>query len=338
MRLPFVDKGNTLDPSRKRVRLSQQKGVRTMPTEIRVLARDLGFPKGPIAMPDGSIILTEINGGRITRVDPDGTVTRLGPATGGPNGLAMGPDGTLYLCDNGGSRYIPGHFMGQGPSHDYAGGCIARVDPATGARTVLYTECNGRRLSAPNDLVFDRQGGFWFIDLGKRYAAHRDHGGLYYAQPDGSSIVEVAYPILSPNGVGLSPDERTVYVADTESARLWAFDVEGPGVVRKQPFPSPHGGRCIAGLPTFCRFDSLAVEASGNIAVATLVTGRISIFAPDGSLVRQVAMPDSHPTNICFGGPDMRTAYITLSGNGELAAMEWSEPGLRLNFQRAAEL
>jgi gluconolactonase len=305
-----------------------------MSTEIRILARGLGFPEGPVAMADGSVVLTEINGGRVTRVGADGQVTRLGPASGGPNGLAMGPDGMLYLCDNGGSRYLPGQFMGQGPSDDYEGGCVARVDPKTGARTVLYTHVNGRRLSAPNDLVFDRQGGFWFTDLGKRYATHRDNGGLYYAKPDGSSVVEVAYPILSPNGVGLSPDERTVYVADTEMARLWAFDVEAPGVVRKHPFPSPHGGRCLGGIGEFCRFDSLAVEASGNICVATLVTGLITVFAPDGRVVREVAMPDSHPTNICFGGADMRTAYVTLSGNGELAVLPWPEPGLKLNFQR----
>ena len=305
-----------------------------MTTEIRILAKGLGFPEGPVAMADGAVILTEINGGRVTRVDPDGKVTRLGPASGGPNGLALGPDGMLYLCDNGGARYIPGSFMGQGPSDDYQGGCVARVDPQTGARTVLYRECNGRRLSAPNDIVFDRQGGFWFTDLGKRYHGHRDHGGLYYALPDGSSIREVAYPILSANGVGLSPDERTIYVADTESARLWAFDVEAPGVVRKHPFPSPHGGRCIAGLAQFCRFDSLAVEASGNIAVATLVTGVVTVFAPDGRVVREVKMPDTHPTNICFGGPELRTAYITLSGNGELASMELPEPGLRLNYKQ----
>ena len=136
-----------------------------MTAEIRILARGLGFPEGLVALPDGSVILTEINGGRVTRVDPDGTITRLGPAAGGPNGLAMGPDGMLYLCDNGGSRYLPGHFMGQGPSDDYAGGCVARVDPATGARTVLYTGYNGHRLSAPNDLVFDRQGGFWYCHV-----------------------------------------------------------------------------------------------------------------------------------------------------------------------------
>jgi gluconolactonase len=302
-------------------------------TDIRILANDLAFPEGPVAMADGAIILTEIRGGAVTRVAADGTVTRLGQAAGGPNGLARGPDGALYLCNNGGSTYVPGQFMPQGPAADYVTGTVERVDPNTGERRLLYHACNGHKLSAPNDLVFDRHGGFYFTDLGKRYAHARDHGGLYYALPDGSSVREVAYPILSANGVGLSPDERTVYVADTESARLWAFDIERPGVVAKHPFPSPHGGRCIGGLAEFCRFDSLAVLASGNIAVATLVTGQITVFAPGGGVLHQVAVPDTHPTNICFGGADMRDATITLSGEGALGRMRWPEPGLRLNFQ-----
>ena len=161
----------------------------------------------------------------------------------GPNGLAIGPDGALYLCNNGGGKYPPGHWMAIGPADDYDGGCIQRIDPKTGDTRVLYTHCNGHKLSAPNDLVFDTQGGFYFTDLGKRYARTRDHGGLYYALPDGSKIVEVAYPILSPNGCGLSPDGKVLYVADTEPARLWAFDIAAPGVVKKQGWPSPHGGR-----------------------------------------------------------------------------------------------
>ena len=197
---------------------------------------------------------------------------------------------------------------------------------------MLYSECNGHKLSAPNDIVFDREGGFYFTDLGKRYAHHRDHGGLYYALPDGSKIVELAHPMLSPNGVGLSPDEKTVYVADTESSRLFAFDIVSPGVLRTEPFPAPYGGRLVCGLPGFQRFDSLAVEASGNICVATLITGHITVIAPDGRVVRQVKMPDVYPTNICFGGSDMKTAFITLSGAGQLAQMDWPEPGLRLNF------
>jgi gluconolactonase len=300
--------------------------------EVQILARGLGFPEGPVAMPDGSVVLTEINGGRITRITAEGQVSQLGPAAGGPNGLAFGPGGALYLCNNGGARYLPGHFMGMGPAPDYKGGSIERVDPRTGERRLLYAECHGHRLSAPNDLVFDRQGGFWFTDLGKRYARHRDHGGLYYALPDGSSIQEAAFPILSANGVGLSPDEKRLYVADTEGARLWVFEVEAPGMLKKPVFPAAHSGRCIAGLPGEARFDSLAVTAAGNIAVATLETGHITTFAPDGALLHQQKMPDTHPTNICFGGPDLRTAYVTLSAKGELARLAWDEPGLRLNF------
>ena len=123
-----------------------------------------------------------------------------------------------------------------------------------------------------------------------------------------------------------------LYVADTEPARLWAFDIAEPGKVNKHGWPSPNGGRIVAGLPGFQRFDSLAVEANGNVAVATLHAGCITVIAPDGNIVRQVTMPDEFPTNICFGGPDMRTAYVTLSATGRLGALDWAESGLKLNF------
>ena len=125
--------------------------------------------------------------------------------------------------------------MATGPHPDYDGGYVLRVDPKTGERKVLYAEVNGRKLSAPNDIVFDKQGGFYFTDLGKRYSTTRDHGGLYYALPDGSKVVEMAFPILSPNGCSLSPDEKTIYVADTEGARLWAFDIVAPGQLKEKP-------------------------------------------------------------------------------------------------------
>jgi gluconolactonase len=108
--------------------------------------------------------------------------------------------------------------------------------------------------------------------------------------------------------------------------------VVAPGVVRKQPFPSPHGGRLVAGLGGYQRFDSLAVDALGNICVATLITGTVTSIAPDGRIVRQVTMPDPVTTNICFGGADLRTAFVTLSGTGRLVALAWPEAGLRLNY------
>ena len=147
-------------------------------SEVHIVATGLGFPEGPVVMPDGSVILTEIRNNRCSRVTPDGKVSPFSATGGGPNGLAVGPDGALYCCNNGGSRYIEGVSMGQGPHPDYKSGSIQRIDRATGAATTLYTECDGHKLSAPNDLVFDKAGGMYFTDLGKRHPRHRDHGGL----------------------------------------------------------------------------------------------------------------------------------------------------------------
>ncbi|MEA2737670.1 MAG: gluconolactonase, partial [Acetobacteraceae bacterium] len=217
-----------------------------------------------------------------------------------------------------------------GPASDYTGGRIERIDPASGAVTVLYDHCGPNKLLGPNDLVFDGLGGFYFTDLGKARARDRDWGGVYYALADGSRITEVVHPILTPNGIGLAPDGKTLYVAETETARLWAFDVLAPGVLAKAAFPSPHGGRLMVGLGGFQRFDSLAVDGAGNVCVATLVNGSVSVVAPTGGLLRQIPMPDLFCTNICFGGPDLRTAYMTLSGSGQLVTMQWGAPGLRL--------
>ena len=304
-------------------------------TALRTIATGLRFPEGPIAMKDGSIVLGEIERQTVTRVKPDGSTEVIAYTGGGPNGLAVGPDGAFYVCNNGGFswRLEMNLMRPAGPSSDYTGGCIQRVDPVTGAVTVLYDHCGPHKLLGPNDIVFDGLGGFYFTDLGKARARDRDWGGVYYALADGSSIKEVAHPILTPNGIGLSPDGKTLYVAETETARLWAWDIVSPGVLAKAPFPSPHGGRILAGLGGFQRFDSLAVDAEGNICVATLVNGSVSVISPKGGLIRQVPMPDMFCTNICFGGPDLKTAYMTLSGTGQLVAMDWPEAGLRLEHE-----
>lgn len=301
-------------------------------SEVTIMATDFGFPEGPVVCDDGSVVLTDIRKECCWRVAADGTVSVFSDTGGGPNGLAIGPDGAFYLCNNGGGLYVKGISISQGPHPDYKFGSIQRIDPKTGDFTTLYTECNGHKLSAPNDIVFDTHGGFYFTDMGKRYSHHRDHGGLYYALPDGSKIVEIAYPMLSPNGCGLSPDGKTLYAADTETARLWAFDIKAPGVLGEAVGHQPHAGRVIAGLPGNPRFDSLAVMASGNIAVATLNSGNITEIAPNGDIVREVHVGDTYPTNICFGGSDMCTAYITLSDSGRLGVMQWPEPGLKMNF------
>ena len=304
-----------------------------MNTGITVLAEGLLFPEGPVAMSDGSVLVAEIRSGKIRRIRADGVVETVADCGGGPNGMALGPDGALYVCNNGGNTYLPDHFAAIGPAKDYAGGSIQRVDLSTGEVTTLYTHCGEHRLSSPNDLVFDKQGGIYFTDFGKKHARHRDHGGLYYAQCDGSKIIELAYPVAAPNGIGLSADETEFYIAETECSRVWAFDITAPGVIKKHTGATPHGGRLLCTVPGYQRLDSLAVDAEGNICIGTLITGQITVVSPKGGIVRSVPIPnDTHVTNICFGGPDMRTAYVTLSGTGQLVSLPWPAGGLKLNF------
>jgi gluconolactonase len=212
----------------------------------------------------------------------------------------------------------------------YEGGRLERVDLATGKFERLYSRCGELALRGPNDLVFDRTGGIWFTDLGKRTERVRDLSVLYYARPDGSHIEAVHFGGLSFNGVGLSPDERTVYVADTLSARLWAYDTPEPGKVRaKGSGISP--AAVVGSLPGEQMLDSLAVTEAGNVCVGTLLNGCVTTFTPNIGF-EQFAMPDKHVTNICFGGPDRRDAFITMSGTGRVAKVRWQEPGLALNF------
>jgi gluconolactonase len=298
----------------------------------RVVATGLGFPEGPVALPDGSVLFVEISAGRLKRWLPNGEVRVVAELGGGPNGAAMGLDGHCYICNNGGFswRTDDGFTRPTGPAADYTGGSIQRVNITTGKVETLYTHCNGIPLHGPNDIVFDAEGGFWFTDYGKKFEDRLMYGAVYYARADGSLIRRAAFPGLTPNGIGLSPDGRTLYMAETEPSRLWSYPVVGSGELALQPFPSPNGGRLVHGLPGYQRFDSLAVEEGGNICVATLVRGGISVFSPGGDLLEFHEAPEGYCTNICFGGPDRRTAFITLSGYGQLFAADWPRPGLRL--------
>lgn len=303
--------------------------------EFAEVATGLHFPEGPVAMADGSVILTEMFGKRITRIKADGTKETIATVNGGPNGLALGPDGALYLCNNGGNfeeidfggLIVPGGF----PEDTYVGGSIQRVDIATGAVTTLYSECDGRKLIAPNDLVFDSDGGFWFTDHGSRKKFTSDFTGIFYAKADGSHIQMVVFPVESPNGIGLSPDGKRVYWAETHTGRVFFRNVTAPGAVEEGSPIDPT--LCLCGLPGLQLLDSLAVDGDGNVCVATILNGGITVISPSGEILGHIATGDMVTTNICFGGPDLQTAYITCSSTGRLLSMRWPVKGLRLNYQ-----
>ena len=291
---------------------------------FREVARGLRFPEGPVLMPDGSIVLVEIEGRSLTRVSAAGVKEVIAQLGGGPNGAALGPDGQCYVCNNGGFEW---HHDAQhglrpvGQASDYSGGRIERVDLESRSVEVLYTQCDGIPLRGPNDLVFDTVGGFYFTDLGKTRGREMDLGCVYYAQADGSGIRQLAFPLFTPNGIGLSPDGKLLYVAETETCRLWAFDLREPGVIEPAAWPPAHGGRIVAGLGGYQKFDSLAVDDTGHIYVATLLNGGITRISPDGQHVTHTPLPDKFVTNLCFS-KDFTKAYVTLSGTGRLIEVE----------------
>lgn len=300
---------------------------------MKEIATGLKFPEGPVAMDDGSVILVEIAAGRITRVKPDGKKKTIADPGGGPNGLAIGPDGALYVCNNGGNfefhkrqgLMIPGHTPAS-----HKGGRIERVNISTGKVERLYDKCDGEKLIAPNDIVFDTEGGFWFTDHGSTTTKFRTHGALYYAKADGSKITRVLRELISPNGVGLSPDGKSVHYAETMPGRLWSLPLTKPGKGAKVEGFTP--GVFVGAFPGLAYFDSLGVQADGGVCVATILAGGITTFWPGTNKVEHTPIPDPVVTNICWGGADMKTAFITASATGKLIAMDWRSPGLRLNY------
>ena len=237
-----------------------------MQLSMTLVAEGLAFPEGPVAMSDGSVLLVEIARKTLSRVRPDGGIEVAAELGGGPNGAAIGPDGAVYVCNNGG-RFS---FRDQGgltlPGHTpfgHLGGAIQRVDLGTGEAATLYDHWEGCRLMAPNDLVFDTQGGFWFTDYGTADAEGLRFGAIYYAKADGS-FIRRAGRLPTPNGVGLSPDGKTVYVADTQTGRLWGCDVAAPGELGPGT-PPGRPGRVVARRPGYPLVDSQAGAAAGTM-------------------------------------------------------------------------
>ena len=298
-----------------------------------VIAEHLQFPEGPIAMVDGSVLFVELVRGTLTRAWGNGKTEVVAFVGDGPNGAAIGPDGAVYICNNGGAditRDADGNLrFGPLPS-TYHGGHIDRVNLATGNVERVYESCGDHQLSAPNDLVFDRQGGMWFTDMGRPLGRTRSISGIYYATADGRSIHEAFFGGISFNGIGLSADEQTLYVSDTYPARIWRFALAGPGRIKSVP-PPGSVAQFHAVMPGHMELDSFAMTRAGSLCVATISTGGIAVVSPDGDVDHRL-LPDPFVTNICFGGPQLRTAYITLVQSGSLIRTEWPEEGLPLNF------
>src|SRR5436190_3570412 len=310
------------------------------PLEFDVLAGDLGFTEGPVITDDGAVLAVDIDGGRVLRI-ADGAVSVVATPGGGPNGMALETTTSAIVANNvgflrsdvNGARIPIDYATHSNEPPGFSGGWIERIDLMSGDVTVLHRECEGRALRGPNDLVIDEAGGVWFTDHGKGRRASVDRGGLYYIPPSGDTVIEKAFPLLGPNGVGLSPDGGRVYVAETHTGRLWGWDLAAPGEIRPASgsLAVRHGGVCV--VATRFSFDSLAVEADGRVAIGAIADG-IAVVTPDGSEVDVHPIAGDITTNIAFGGDDMRRAVITLSRSGRVVETTWPRPGLPLNVGR----
>jgi gluconolactonase len=290
-----------------------------------IIATDLEFPEGPVCDHDGNLYVVEIRAGRVQKIPSGGTASVFATPGGGPNGAALGLDGALYITNNGGFSWHDG--LPIGPAPDYETGRIERIDRA-GKVQRLYSTCDGVRLSAPNDLVFDAVGNFYFTDPIHRDPQLRESltvptkrsGSVYYATPDGTHIQRVATNLQHPNGIGLTPDGKTLLVAETFAASLCGFPIRAPGELgERRPF---------AKLPSGYYPDGFCLDEEGYVLVCGVLGGGIIVFDPNGAQVDVIPCADRVVTNVAFGGPHYSTLYITESGLGRVVTQEWPRRGL----------
>jgi len=299
--------------------------------DTRVVASGLEFPEGPVAMADGSVLVVEMRRQTLSRVTPDGTVTVVAEVPGGPNGAAVAPDGGVVVANNGGAFDfidLGGMLVTHQPSSNWRPGTVDRVDLSDGSVTTLVKGCAGRTLVAPNDLVMDGRGGFYFTDFGIQRDRNSDRTGVFWSSTDGGDVREVIRPMEFPNGVGLSPDGSIIYVAETFTGRVWSWSVTGAGEVASHPGLFA-GGSLLYGAGGLVLFDSLSVDGHGWVCVGTLGLGEggITAISPDGSTVEHWHVDDPLVTNVCFAPGGAAVVYLTASAQGQLLVADWPRPG-----------
>ncbi|MEM7271487.1 MAG: SMP-30/gluconolactonase/LRE family protein [Actinomycetota bacterium] len=265
---------------------------------FETVAGPFGFTEGPVW--DGArLLFTDIPPSRILAFDPETGVTEVHrTGTAKANGLALDSQGRLYACQDEGRR-------------------VVRYDP-DGSITVVADRFEGRRLNSPNDLSIDEAGRVWFSD--PRYGPTRDdleldHESVYLATPTGDDydLRRATFDTTRPNGVLLSPDRRTLYVAQThmpppdECRELRAYPILDDLTL------GPH--RVLHDFGDHRGVDGMTTTADGSLLVACGwgkggPGPRIAVFGPDGALVAEYTT-EANPSNLCFGGPDRRDLYVT---------------------------
>lgn len=326
-----ADAGPAIKLSRRTALLAAL-GLAVPPTRARAaefekfdtVTTGLEFPEGPMLASDGAIILSEVVGRRVTRVEPDGTRSLVANITDGmPVGLAAGPDEAIYVT------------VAKDEAKPGSRGRIQRIDPRTREVTDVLKSSSDVPLLIPDDLVFDAVGGFYFTDLStlNRTVRSIDQTGIFYY--DGNRARLVSDWSVPTNGIDLSPDGKRLYWTEYVTGRLFVRNVVAPGVLAK---PAEPYADCLFIHPTpVTLFDSLRVDAEGCISVAVsngMPGGKSGImsFNPAGTPIGFTPMPDPVTTSLVLNWQGPGRAYVTLSGAGKLISLPWPRLGKRPYF------
>ena len=258
-----------------------------------LVAEGFEFTEGPAADSSGRVFFSDIPRRKIhVWTVPDGGVKRGdGPfpvetwldESGSTNGLAFGADGLLYACQMGESRRV------------------VAIDPNTKAIRPLAERHDGRRFNAPNDLWIDASGAIWFTDPAygrKPEELELDAEAVWWISPDRAEVRRVADGFKRPNGIGISPDGKTLYLADRGADVTWAYEITGPGTLGERRKFADSG------------FDGFALDEHGNL-YGTPKAKLVRVHAPDGTAIGEIPLPES-PSNVTFAGPDRRTLVVTV--------------------------
>jgi gluconolactonase len=255
-------------------------------TELRQVATGFVFTEGPLWHPDGFFYFVDVRASMLYRLTL-GEKPVVVRKTNGGNGTTFDLQGRLINCEGDGRR-------------------VTRTDP-DGTVTTLIDRFDGKRLNRPNDVICASDGALWFTDPSLRVPLPErelERAAVYRIAADGS-VQEVA-PFEYPNGLALSPDERTLYVANTRWTKyIHAIEVDAGGTMLRRRIFADMSSDGTNGVP-----DGMKVDAAGRVFCTG--TGGVWVFAPDGTKIGIIETPEVC-ANIAFGGPDLRTLLLTAS-------------------------
>jgi gluconolactonase len=259
---------------------AQQVGKSTLVEEgatVQKMGDGFRFTEGPVSDAEGNIYFSDIPNNRIHKWSPDGEISVFKDPSGNSNGLAVDSRGNLIACRHGGRD-------------------VVSIDPE-GNETVLAHKYKGKKLNSPNDLWIDPAGGIYFTDprYGNRDNMEQDGEHVYYLSPNRKKLVRIADDLERPNGIIGTPDGKILYVADHGADKTYRYKI------------NPDGSLADKKLFTSSGSDGMAMDEKGNVY---LTTDAVHIYSPEGDFLESIVAPEQ-PANVCFGGGDGRTLFIT---------------------------